>query len=97
MSRTIRSEFSANVLQAQACTQRAASAAAHESTCEDWRRVLARRDVRRAALRNVQPVRQMGGIRLTVALILIVVGAGAYVAWHAAVSAVSAIAATHQA
>ena len=97
MSRTIRSEYSANVLQAQTYTQRAASATAHESTCEDWRRVLARRDVRRAALRNAQPVHQMGGIRLSVALILIAVGAGAYMAWHAAVSAVSAIASTHHA
>lgn len=51
MSKTLRSESAAH-------GQLAARAAQHAATREDWRRVLERRDARRAAVRNVRPVRR---------------------------------------
>lgn len=82
MSRTIRSEFAANQLQAARVVTQQARGYVSESDRADWRKVLERRDIRRSNVRNLDSAmrRQRAQMGTARAALLAVVTAGATVA-----------------
>lgn len=71
MSRTIRSSHAANEQMAQRAIAQQAYAMHVKREADDWRHVLARRDARRAAVRNQRvQTRQSGSTRVIVLTVL---------------------------